>query len=179
MRLGALCRKLRSASCLVPSIFIIFTTDIAFSAEGGGGLTVIPDWTFLIQMANFLFLILVLNLILYKPIRNVLIQRKEKVSGLEQSIEEFQRDAQDKQDDFASGLREARVKGLQEKESLLGQAAEEEKKIITQINEKAQADLAQVREKIAKDAEAVRQSLLQEVDTFAEDIGKKILGRAV
>lgn len=179
MRLAVLCRKLRSASCLVLSFFFIFTTDVAFSAEGGGGLTVIPDWTVLIQIANFLFLILVLNLILYRPIRNVLTQRKEKVSGLEKSIEEFQRDTRDKEDDFASGIREARVKGLQEKESLLTLAAEEEKKIITRINEKAQADLTQVREKIAKDAEDVRQSLMQEVDTFAEDIGKKILGRAV
>lgn len=179
MSLAVLCRKLRSASCLVPSLFFIFTTDVAFSAEGGGGLTVIPDWTVLIQIANFLFLILVLNLILYRPIRNVLTQRKEKISGLEKSIEEFQQDTRDKEDDFASGIREARVKGLLEKESLLSLAAEEEKKIITRINEKSQADLAQVREKIAKDAEAVRQSLMQEVDTFAEDIGKKILGRAV
>jgi len=54
---------------------------------GGGGITVIPDASVFIQIINFLFLIWVLNLIIYKPIRNILIQRKEKFSGLEADIE--------------------------------------------------------------------------------------------
>ena len=45
---------------------------------GGGGITVIPDASVIIQIINFLFLIWVLNLIIFKPIRNILIQRKEK-----------------------------------------------------------------------------------------------------
>ena len=173
-------RKLRNAFCLTP-FMLIFSTGIAFGSGGGegGGLTVIPDWTVLIQMANFLFLIWVLNSILYKPIRNVLLQRKEKVTGLEESIEASQKDVHDKEDAYALGIREARFKGLQEKDHLLDLASEEEKKIIDRINEKAQADLAKVREDIAEDAEAVRQSLLKEVDVFAEAIGQKILGRAV
>jgi F-type H+-transporting ATPase subunit b len=36
-----------------------------------------------------------------------------------------------------------------------------------------------VREKIAKDVEVVRASLQKEIDTFANAIGEKILGRAV
>ena len=43
---------------------------------GGGGITVIPDASVIIQIINFLFLIWVLNLIIYKPIRNIFIQRK-------------------------------------------------------------------------------------------------------
>ena len=128
-------RKLIRASSLIFPILSI-TAGTAFSAEGGGGLTVIPNWSFLLQMANFIFLIWVLNLILYKPIRNVLKQRKEKVNGLEQSIDAFQKDASDKEEAFNAGLRSARVKGLEKKEALLGDAAEEEKKIIGQINEK-------------------------------------------
>jgi F-type H+-transporting ATPase subunit b len=121
----------------------------------------------------------VLNLILYKPIRNVLKQRKEKITGLEQSIESFQKDTSDKEEAFNAGLRSARVKGLEKKESLLTEAAAEEKKVIDQINEKAQAELSQVRQQVAKDVEVARQALLKEVDGFAEAIGEKILGRAV
>ncbi|KPJ74877.1 MAG: ATPase [Deltaproteobacteria bacterium SG8_13] len=130
-------------------------------------------------MANFVFLIWVLNLILYKPIRNVLKQRQAKVSGLEESIESFHKDATDKQEAFDAGLRSARVKGLEKKETLLAEAANEEKTIISQINEKAQAELSQVREQVASDVEVARLSLLKEVDSFAEAIGEKILGRAV
>ena len=133
----------------------------------------------LIQIVNFIFLIWVLNVVLYKPIRSVLIQRKEKVAGLNDKIEFLLRDAKEKDDTFSSGLKEARVNGLKEKEALLQAAGEEEKKIIEKINKKAQADLAEVREKIAKDAEEVRKSLQQELDVFANAIGQKILGRAV
>ena len=62
---------------------------------------------------------------------------------------------------------------------MLKEGAEEEKKIIDQINQKAQANLKEVREKIAKDAENVRVSLHKEIDTFANAISEKILGRAV
>ena len=178
MELSFLCRKLFRASFFAVPILII-TAVAAWGAEGGGGLTVIPNWSFLLQMANFIFLIWVLNLILYKPLRNVLKQRKEKITGLEQSIESFQKDVGDKQEAFNAGLRSARVKGLEQKENLLAEAAGEEKKIIAQINDKAQAELSQVREQITKDVEVARQSLLKEVDGFAQAIGEKILGRAV
>ncbi|MBN1930555.1 MAG: ATP synthase F0 subunit B [Desulfobacterales bacterium] len=133
----------------------------------------------LIQIVNFIFLIWVLNVVLYKPIRSVLIQRREKVAGLNDKIEFLLRDAKEKDDAFSSGLKEARENGLREKEALLQVAEEEEKKIIEKINKKAQADMAEIREKIAKDAEEVRKSLQQELDVFANAIGQKILGRAV
>lgn len=137
------------------------------------------DVSVVIQIINFIFLIWVLNLILYKPIRSMLLQRKEKVTGMEQGIAKFQQDAVAQEDAFASGIRSARAEGMKQKEALLEAAAAEERKIIGKINEKAQADLAEVREKIAKDAEGVRIALQKEVDVFAEAIGQKILGRAV
>ena len=139
----------------------------------------IPDWTFLLQMANFLILMWILNVILYKPIRNVLIQRKNKVSGLQESIDVSQKDVKEKEEAFMLGIRDARAKGLKEKERLVAEATEEEKKIIARINEKAQADMAEVRTQIAKEAEAARDSLMQEIDDFSEAIGQKILGRTI
>jgi len=170
-------------------VFVVFVTvGVLFSAsivlgssgeESGGSITVMPDWSILIQMVNFIFLIFILNIILYKPIRSVLIQRKEKITGLEDGTEAFERDALEKEDAFASGIKEARANGLKEKEALLTAAAEEEKKIIEKINKKAQANLSEVKEKIAKDAGVVKTSLLKEIDGFARAIGEKILGRAV
>lgn len=137
------------------------------------------DGSLFIQIANFVFLILVLNMVLYKPIRKVLIQRKDKITGLEKSIETADQEAEDQNQAYASGLKEARVKGKEEKDALLEAASEEERAIINKINEKAQADLAAVRTQIVKDAEGVKVSLMKEIDTFAKAIGEKILGRAV
>ena len=155
-------------------------TGLGSSGEsGGGGVTVIPDGSFLIQIVNFLFAIWVLNTLLYKPIRKILNQRKEKISGLELAIETSNRDAGEKDEAFGEGVKDARARGFKEKESLKQQAADEEKSIIADINRKAQEELVQIREKIRKDAEVARESLQKEVDGFADQITQKILGRTV
>ena len=137
------------------------------------------DFSVVFQIANFLILIWVLNIVLYKPIRGILAQRKEKIAGLEKSIDTLSGDAMEKDDAFAAGVRKARVNGLKEKETLLQAAADEEKEIVGNITEKAQADLAEVRAKIAEDAEKVKSALLEQVDDYAKFIGEKILGRAI
>jgi F-type H+-transporting ATPase subunit b len=136
------------------------------------------DGSLFIQIVNFIFLIFVLNIILYKPIRKVLIQRKEKITGLEQRIDMVGKDIKEKDGAFSMGIKEAKAKGLTEKGVLLQQAADEESEVIEKINKKAQADLAEIRTKIAKDVESVGESLRQELDSFANAIGQKILGRA-
>ena len=137
------------------------------------------DVSVVIQVINFIFLIWVLNLILYKPIRKILLQRKEKVTGLENGIDTFMADAEAKDAAFAAGIKSARTKGLKEKGALLEVAAEEERRIIDKINEKAQADLIAIRQKISQDTDAVKIKLQQEVDGFADAIGQKIMGRVV
>jgi F-type H+-transporting ATPase subunit b len=147
--------------------------------SGGGGVTVTPDGSVFIQIANFVFTIWVLNLLLYKPIRKILRQRKDKVNGLELSIETSTRDAREKDEAFVAGVKEARARGVEKKNALVQEAADEEKSIIADINRKAQAELVQVREKIKEEAGVARASLQKEVDNFADQISEKILGRAV
>ena len=137
------------------------------------------DGSVIIQIVNFLFLIFALNIVLYKPIRNILLQRKEKVTGLQEGVESLSSDAIEKNEAFDAGIRKARVKGMKEKEVLLQAGADEEKRIVGEITQKAQADLAEVRAKIAKEAEDVRETLLSQVDEYAASIGHKILGRTV
>ena len=172
-------RRLPLSLPIPAALFILLISLPVAAAEGGGGLTVIPEWTFMLQMANFLILMWILNVILYKPIRNVLIQRKKKVSGLEESIVASQKDVKDKEEAFMIGIRDARAKGLKQKEALIAEASDEEKQIITRINERAQENLAEVRGQITEEAVAARDSLMQEIDGFAEAIGQKILGRAI
>jgi F-type H+-transporting ATPase subunit b len=172
---------------VIALVIVIAMLSLAVSAAlgssgesgGGGGVTVMPDWTVGIQIINFLVILWILNLILYRPIRNILRQRKEKIDGLEASIETYNEDAQEKDTAFAAGIKEARARGLSEKEALLQAAAEEEKEIIAKVNEKAQAELADIREKISREAESAKDALQAKVDEFSSDICQKILGRTV
>lgn len=137
------------------------------------------DGSVFIQIANFILLIWVMNMILYKPIRKVLLQRKEKVSDLEKMIADFSVQAQEKEDAFAQGIKDARSNGLKQKQALVQAGSDEEKTVIENINKKAQTALSESREKLAKEAESVRKSLEKDIDTFVNAIGQKILGRAV
>jgi len=137
------------------------------------------DGSVVIQIVNFIFLIWALNFVLYKPIRSMLLQRKGKIEGFEEGIDRFNRDAMERRDAYMSGIKEAREKGLKERDILVSAAAEEEKTIIGEINAKALADLAKVRGDILQEVEGVTDTLQKEVDVFAKAISKKILGRAV
>jgi F-type H+-transporting ATPase subunit b len=175
-------RMYNSTMIVVLMVSLLLPAGMALASgdsEGGGGITVIPDWTVFLQIANFLFLIFMMNILLFKPIRKMLLERKAKINGLEDSIDSTQKEAVSQDEAFATGLKEARGKGLKEKEVLLQEASDEEKAIIDRINEKAQADLTEVRDKIAADTDAVKAKLIQEVDGFADIISEKILGRAV
>ncbi len=162
-------------------ICFVFPQSVLGSSgeSGGGGVTVIPDGSVLIQIINFVFLIWVLNILLYRPIRKILARRKEKIDGLELSIETSDKDALEKDEAFSAGIKEARARGFKEKEALMQQATDEEKKIIADINSKAQAELAEIRKKIVSEADVARASLQKEIDDFANQICQKILGRAV
>ena len=163
----------------VPALSLSFLF-LAFSGEAfAAGITVIPNWTTLLQAANFIILVFILNIVLYRPIRNILIQRRQKIEGLEQTVENATGDLTEKEATYASGIRDARKKGLQEKDALVNAATEEEKAIIDRINAEALAELHTVKAKVAKEVDMARNALLKEVDSFANEIGAKILGRAV
>lgn len=181
MKISGICRKGFPIFLVsLALIFIVFPQSIPASSgeSGGGGVTVTPDGSVLIQIVNFVFLIWVLNILLYRPIRKILAQRKEKIGGLELSIETSGKDALEKDEALAAGIKKARARGFKEKEALMLQAMDEEKLIIADINRKAQAELSQVLDKIKKESEVARQSLRKEVDKFANQICQKILGRA-
>ncbi len=132
----------------------------------------------LLQIANFLVLLFVLNLVLYKPIRGILKQRKEKFQGLQESVAATGRQAEEQDKAFTEGIRLARAKGQKEKETLVQAASDEENAIVAKINAKAKEDLAEVKAKIKKEMDTVKNALEKEVDAFANAITEKILGRA-
>jgi len=167
---------------VVPSLVGILIFQVlspAHASSEGGGVTVVPDWSVSIQIVNFLFLIFALNLLLFRPIRRVLKERRDKIRGVEAAIENAGRTVQEKNAAFDKAIRDARAKGLKEKEALVKQAEEEERRQIESINSKAVAEMEDIRRKIGADAERARQDLQPQVGAFAQEITQKILGRAV
>lgn len=141
-------------------------------------ITVIPDISLVYQMINFLVLLYVLNLVLYRPIRKVLLERKAKIEGMQTGVKKAAGDLVAGEDAYKDGLKKARGEGLQKKEAFIEEASGEEKEIIDRINKKAQANLADIKKQVADETEQARKSLEGEVEAYAKAIGEKILGRA-
>jgi F-type H+-transporting ATPase subunit b len=135
------------------------------------------NWTVLVQIANFLVLIYILNIVLYKPVRGMLNQRKAKVDGLAGSVDATNHQIEEKDRAFQDGVKAARAKGHKEKELRLQIALDKEQAIVAEINAKAQKEMETVKSRIAQDTEAVRATLEKEIDSFADAIAEKILGR--
>jgi F-type H+-transporting ATPase subunit b len=137
------------------------------------------DSSLFFQIANFLVLIWAMNTLVYRPIRNILRRRSEKIDGLKTGIDASATRVEEKNQAYEQGIKNARAEGMKKRDAVLEEAEAKEREIVAEINRKAQADLAKVREDIAKDVESVRSALMERTEEFAREIGQKILGRAV
>jgi F-type H+-transporting ATPase subunit b len=137
------------------------------------------DITMLIHIFNTLILIVVLNAVLYRPVRTILAERKQKIAELNNEIETFHSNARQRAEEFDEKFREARRKAKEEFDSARSEAqavGAEKLQHIREEAEKAKADqLAQVASGVA----AAESDLKGQVEGFAGEMAAKILGRAV
>ncbi|MEW6076256.1 MAG: ATP synthase F0 subunit B [Thermodesulfobacteriota bacterium] len=167
-------RKWVSAGITVGSGVFLLT---GAAQASGGGISVFPDQSCILQIINFLVLIWALNIILYRPMRSIVAKRQEHMSGLDKDIEQAKKELSEKENAYAGAIKEAKTDGMKAKNALLEEGTAEENKIIEEINQKAQQALADNKARIAQDVKKAAADLQKEVEAFAADIGRKILGR--
>ncbi len=114
------------------------------------------DQSLIYQIINVLLLMLILNILLYKPIRTILKQRAEKVAHLAAEAQKAHSDMIQKDQDYQDRLLQARKDGFEQKNLFKLQGQEEEKKLLQQANQKIEAELAQNRQTIAQQVEEAR-----------------------
>jgi len=137
----------------------------------------INPWILLAQIVNFVFLVVVLRAVGYKPIMNMLRERQERIQkGLEdaRAAEEARAVVEAQRDEMLAQARaeaeriiaEASRKGREEVEKLLAQAREEAKRIRATARQEAEMERAQIlgemRGQIAALAIAAAQKIIGE-----------------
>ena len=137
------------------------------------------DQSLIYQIINVFLLMLILNALLYKPIRNILKQRAEKVAGLTSGGPESPIRYDQKEQDYQARLQQARKEGFEQKNLFKLEGQEEEKRLLQQANQKIEAELTQNRQRIARQVEEARKKLSGEVASFSQEIAQKILGRTI
>ncbi|BCR02951.1 ATP synthase subunit b [Desulfuromonas versatilis] len=137
------------------------------------------NWTILLQIANFLVLMAVLNMLLYRPLREVLNRRKQAVEGGHQSARDLEGQIKEKMARYEQQLQEAKAKGAAEKATLRQAAASEEAELVGKAQGQAAEKLEKIKQQVAGEAEQARTTLKIEARSLASDIACKILGRAL
>lgn len=137
------------------------------------------DGTLLLQIVNFLVLLLILNLILFKPIRRILAQRDDEMNSRQKTIDDFQDQAEKNEKGIEEGIVQSRKEGYAEKETLKSQGLEEEKEILKEAGAGVEEKLSAAKKEIESKIAVAREALEGQVASFSDELAQKILGRSI
>ena len=137
------------------------------------------DLAFVIQLINFLILILVLNILLYKPIRKVLAERQGRIAEAKSRAEAVDQDVQAKMAEYETRLREMKGGASEERGALIKEAQAEEATILEAARKEAAEALAAIRVRVAKETADARAVLQEQAKSLSVDICEKVLGRSL
>jgi len=137
------------------------------------------DHSLFIQIANFLLLLFLLNIILYRPIRKILGKRTDEMNTFQAMIDDFKNKSIQYEKDLEDDKMGARKEGFEEKENFKKEGLEEEKGMLQEAITAAEEEINKVKKEIELTVVDVRQSLEDEVTLFSKDLAEKILGRSI
>lgn len=137
------------------------------------------DYSLLIQIINFLVLMITLNIILYRPIRNMIKERKQKFFGFESEISSLTGQADERAGEIESRLAEAKREGFLKKDEITGVGLEEEKAMLAEANSRAEAERQKMQDQITLEIAAARESLKADLEVFSRELAQKVLGRSL
>lgn len=135
------------------------------------------DWTLFVQILNFLVLVFLLNIVLFRPIRKILQARQARLSSLEGDITGLADSRQGVLGEVDEQLTAARREGLGLRESLRQEGSQAENSLLEQVKKEVDAQWTKVEAKIKKDVGKARQALSAQAQDFAQALAAKILGR--
>ena len=135
------------------------------------------DWTLFAQIINFLLLVFLLNVVLFRPIRGALRDRQARLLAQETEINVLTDKGRSLEDEIKEELAAARRAGAGARETLKQEGAQAEVTLLEEVKRQAELEWATVEKKIKADMAKARASLQTQAQSFAQLLATKILGR--
>ncbi len=133
----------------------------------------------LIQLANFIVLLIILNFILFKPIRQIMQEREQGISAALGDAKNAQERLQKQLEQYNASLAEAKQKAAAIYNAIYQQGLDAQRDMISAERAKAGQALDKARSEIVSASAAARADLRKEADRLSQEITSKLLGRAV
>ncbi len=135
--------------------------------------------TLFIQMGTFLIFVFLMNLVLYRPIRRIVAQRKQFINERQAGIERLDAEALAAVQEFNARIQDARKEGRQKIQDMKAVAYEQEKGLLQEAAEHAGKQVQEMRAKVQEDIGTARDELMPQVRAFSVELAQKILGRSI
>lgn len=137
------------------------------------------DIAFVFQVINFLLLMMILNVLLYKPVRKILAERESEIAAAKEKTAAVDSEVREKMALYEAKLREIKAKANEEKNSLIKKARDEESGIIEKARLEATDALVLIQNRVAGEAESARSYLKEQAQALSLEICEKVLGRSL
>ncbi len=141
--------------------------------------TVIPDYTLLVQMATFIALIFILNYLLYKPILSIIDRRKKQLEELENEIKLFKDSVDKKAAEYDEKLNKAKTSASDLKKEIIDEGAMQAKSIVDAVRNEIPLMTQESQQRMDKEMQAARQILNNQSRKLSLEIAEKVLGRRI
>ncbi len=131
--------------------------------------------TMLFQLVNFLVTIFVLNLLLIKPLRKVMRDRKAMMASLESDALASEEKATSSLDDYESQLTKARQDAAANRDSGRTAGVKEQQALLDEAQKEAQGILGEERKRLHAEAETSLQELRSKVGAYSQQLAARVL----
>lgn len=129
----------------------------------------------LVLVANFLGLIYILNIILFRPLLSIFKERETTVTGSLEAAKEMISRKDEGIERMNRELSEARGRAKEAFEGLRNEGLAAQKTLLADAEAAAAGMLQKAREELKSEGEKARQSLRADIDKFSDEIVRKLV----
>jgi F-type H+-transporting ATPase subunit b len=137
------------------------------------------DYSLGIQIINFLLLIFILNVLLYKPILGMIDKRKKQFEASEAEIRRLQETVEQKMAAYEEKLRQAKAAAVEQKNEIIKQGAEEAKTVIDAVRAEIPVMMEQFHARMDGEIDTAKNILTDHSQQLSFQIAEKVLGRSL
>lgn len=137
------------------------------------------DYTLLIQFVNFLILLILLNVLLFKPVLKAIDKRQSALGALAGKAMDVRGDVAKLEKAYDEGAKERRKPILDGKEATLAEAHKASLRLIEQARSELSAELAKLKGDVERQSRTITETLRADVDRLSAEVAEKILKRSL
>lgn len=137
------------------------------------------DYTVWIQMANFIVLIFILNILLYKPILKIIDKRNRQLEESDEEVKRLQETVDQRMAEYEEKVRQAKLGAMDEKNSIQQEGSKAGEKIIEEGKSEILRMIEEFQAKLGKEIDEARGILKNRSQKISIEVAEKVLGRSI